>query len=140
MIYQEILLNHYKYPLNSEPITNPTTTIKKYNSLCGDQIELQIKVKDQIIQDLSYEIKGCAILVASASILYKEIKGLKVSTALTLVNNLNIFFNEQQEIDLKSRDLLALSEITEYPARKQCVLLPWNALKEGILSISKQKH
>ena len=77
-IYQENILDHYKNPRNFGKLKNPDIVAKDANTLCGDEIEIQIKLKDGKIEDIRFSGPGCAISRASGSMLTEYVKGKSV--------------------------------------------------------------
>jgi len=78
-MYQEELLEHYKSPRNSGKIENPSVEFHDTNPLCGDEVTVTAKIKNNIVKNLKFESRGCAISVASASKLSEQIKGKTVN-------------------------------------------------------------
>ena len=83
-LYREQILDLYKHPLNKGMLAHPTHIYKKNNPLCGDEIEMQLIVKGNKIIDVKFEGVGCAISMASASLLTEKIKNMDVSEAQNL--------------------------------------------------------
>lgn len=112
-IYQDIILDHYKYPRNFGTLEN-ASTISLYNPLCGDQIRLDVLIKDNKIEDVRFSGKGCAISQASASMLTEKIKG---KTKKELINLDKDFIIRMLGVELS-------------PNRIKCALLSLEALKK----------
>jgi nitrogen fixation protein NifU and related proteins len=76
--YRENILDHYKNPRNAGHLEEPTTTAEGVNPLCGDELSIELKVRDGVVEDIRYNGRGCAISQAAASMLSDTIKGRRV--------------------------------------------------------------
>jgi len=112
-MYKEHILELYKSPSNFGSLKNPTNEKTAYNSVCGDEITVQILVKDRKIKDIRFNGSGCVISLVSASMLTDKIKGMPVEEAK----------------ELKGEDVLKLLKIKLSPARVKCALLSLEAVK-----------
>lgn len=112
-IYQENILDHYKNPRNKGHIDNPTYSASDLNPFCGDKIQISLKVKDNNVQDIKFDGVGCAISLASASILTDLVKGK----------------NLREVRQLTKQDLLDELGIKLSAIRIKCALLPLKVLK-----------
>lgn len=134
-IYTQILTEHNNSKRNKHHIENPTAVLKGVNPSCGDEIELELREKDGIIEDAAFTGVGCAISQASASIMIDLIKGQSEEEALRLAN---LFFgmikgevsDESQLEDLD--EAIALKDISHMPARVKCAVLGWHTLENAI--------
>lgn len=119
-IYADIILDHYHYPRNNTSLIEPTATVDVENPLCGDSLHMEVKVENSIIKEIGYTGEGCAIAIASASILSEYALGKDLSKL----------------VDVKRDDMLGLLHIELTPNRVKCALLSWEALMK-LISISK---
>ncbi|WP_411676197.1 Fe-S cluster assembly sulfur transfer protein SufU [Caproicibacter sp.] len=134
-IYTQILTEHNNSSRNKHHIENPTAVLKGVNPSCGDEIELELREKDGVIEDAGFTGIGCAISQASASIMIDLIKGQTKEEALRLAN---LFFgmiknevtDESQLEDLD--EAIALKDISHMPARVKCAVLGWHTLENAI--------
>lgn len=113
-IYQEIILEHYRHPRNFGTIPHHTATVNVINAVCGDKMRLDIIMKDEKIDDIKFSGEGCAIFLASASLLTENSKGK----------------NKKDLIDLTKEDVIQLLGIPLSPNRLKCALLPLEALQK----------
>lgn len=117
-LYKEHILELYRNPENKHELENPTHTCREHNPLCGDDITLYLKIKDDIVVDASYTGVGCAITTASASLLTDSIKGKPVADVKKL----------------GAKDIIELLGIEIGPVRIKCATIPLlathNALEE----------
>ncbi|MGC1929506.1 MAG: SUF system NifU family Fe-S cluster assembly protein [Candidatus Nitrosopolaris sp.] len=117
-IYRETILDHYRNPRNKGRLSNPDLSIRDSNPLCGDEIDIHLKVEDDMIKDIKFEGRGCAISQASASIL----------TEMVINKSLNVVK------DLSKEDIFENIGLTKLgPARVKCALLSLKVLKMGMV-------
>ena len=117
-LYTEVILDHYKKPRNKGEVTNPTHHAKGHNPLCGDKLDLWIKVENGVIANIGFTGTGCAIHTASTSMLTEKVKGKSIAE----IKN------------LKSEDILEMLGVTLTPTRLKCALLPLEVLHKAISS------
>jgi nitrogen fixation NifU-like protein len=104
------------------------------NPTCGDRIELQLQVEDDIVKDVKFQGEGCSISMSSASMMTQAIKGKKVKDALKMSE----LFSEMmmgEDIDAENLDLEdieALQGVSKFPARIKCATLAWKAMEKGV--------
>jgi nitrogen fixation NifU-like protein len=115
-IYKDIILDYYRNPRNFGDLPNPDVRAKDSNPLCGDIIEMQLKIKDSRVEDVRFKGRGCAISQASASMLTEVIKGKTLDEIKALGKN----------------DVLDLLGIDPGPTRIKCALLGLKVLKLGV--------
>ena len=120
-LYREEILEHYKHPHNFGELSKATVTVREANASCGDLIELQLLVRSGTIVKAKFKGVGCALSLATASILTDDIQGKTVGEALR--------FDEQRVIALLGTEVS--------PMRRKCVLLPLRALDKALEKISK---
>lgn len=130
-IYTELIKEHSLYSDNKKSLDDATDSQLGANPSCGDEITLNIRVKDDIIEDASFEGVGCAISQASASMMIDIVKGKTISEAKHDVKNfLKMIKNEDlTEEELENlEDAVALQNISKLPARVKCAVLAWRTL------------
>ena len=115
-IYKETILDHYRHPRNYGDLPNANAHARDANNLCGDVIEMQVRVSVKMIDDVRFRGQGCAISMATASMLTEFSKGKPVS--------------EVQK--LEKDDLIKLLGADPGPARIECALLALDVLKTAI--------
>ena len=128
-LYREIILDHYRSPRHKGRVENPDLTARGYNPLCGDDIELTLKVSDGVIEQVAFDGHGCSISQASASMLTEAITGRRLDYALALAGDVRALFTGGQVDPEQLGDLEALQGVTRYPIRIKCATLAWNALQ-----------
>jgi nitrogen fixation NifU-like protein len=139
-LYQDIILNHSKAPKNIGILNNPDCCSNGVNPLCGDKVTISVSLdKNKFIHKILFDAKGCAISIASASMMTEAVKGLFKDDIFLLADGVDRFCNENDNLDkiLNSVDekirnplssLQALSGVRNFPARLRCVSLPWETL------------
>ena len=138
-LYQEIILDHGKHPRNLRQVEHATCKAQGNNPMCGDKVTVTARVSGAgVIEDLAFEGKGCAISIASASMMTTVLKGHTVNTAKRLfaaVQGLCIgkaeladARHDVPELGETIDELAALSGVRQFPVRVKCATLPWHAL------------
>lgn len=132
-LYQEVILNHYKNRRNRGTLDAPTIAVDHNNPLCGDQVHLEVLIDGDQLADLAYTGDGCSISQASASMMSEVVKGHSTAEALTLVEHFRQVMHGTEEPDEdRLGDAVALGGVAKFPARINCALLSWMALKDAI--------
>ena len=137
--YQEIILDHGKNPHNLKKIENFNKDAKGYNPLCGDKVHVYLKLDDnKNIKDISFEGSGCAISMASASIMTDLLKNKKQKEVKEVVKDFLEMIKEKPELSTKilledeKTKLMCLSGVKQYPMRVKCATLSWHTLTSAI--------
>ncbi len=134
-IYTQILTEHNNSNRNKHHIDHPTAVLKGVNPSCGDEIELELREKDGVIEDAAFTGVGCAISQASASIMIDLIKGKTKKEALRLANLFFAMIKNEVTDESQLEDLdeaIALKDISHMPARVKCAVLGWHTLENAI--------
>jgi len=127
-LYQEVIMDHNKKPRNFREMNNANHLAHGNNPLCGDALVVFLKLNDGVIEDVSFQGSGCAISVASASLMTEVLKGKTLAEAETLYELVHKQMTGE-EIDSSSLGKLAvLSGVKEFPARVKCATLSWHTL------------
>ena len=129
-LYQEVILDHNRNPRNFRVMEHASCQAKGHNPLCGDQLKLYLKIHNHVIEDVSFEGKGCAISQASASIMTEVLKGLSCEQAKALFEQVHLLLTDEQ-FDIQSLSFLklqVLAGVRAYPARVKCASLAWHTL------------
>ena len=137
-LYQEIIVDHNRNPRNFGVIADADKTIEGFNPLCGDKLKLYIKIDGQNISDIAFDGTGCAISVASASLMTDAMKGKSIDEAETLFNNFHSLITTENEIDSDHLGKLAvLAGVKNFPARVKCASLCWHTLRSALIGNDK---
>ena len=144
-LYQELILEHGKNPRNLGKTENFNKDAKGNNPLCGDNVHVYLKLNDQRkVEDISFEGSGCAISMASASIMTDLIKGKSDNEAKEIIDDFLGMIKENPELKtnlLKEDDktkLMCLSGVKQYPMRVKCATLSWHTLVSAMEKDGKQ--
>jgi nitrogen fixation NifU-like protein len=135
-LYQEIILDHSRHPRHFGPLDAANHMAEGHNPLCGDRVKVYLKVDaDDRIADVSFEGRGCAISVASASLMTEMLKGRTVAEAETLMGGfLNLVKGEDaQGLGTDDRERLeVMAGVSAFPMRVKCATLAWHAMKAAL--------
>ncbi len=135
-LYQELIVDHARHPRNFKCLEDHTHRQEGYNPVCGDKLTLYLRVKDDVIQDIAFSGEGCAISMASASMLTEHLLGKNTTEALALFMPMHELLTTSR-LDSEERQALGklavMGGVSEFPARVKCATLVWHALK-GALS------
>ena len=137
--YQEIILDHGKNPRNLRKTDNFNKDAKGHNPLCGDKVHVYLKLNEnKKVEDISFEGQGCAISMASASIMTDLVKGKEENEVKEIVSDFLKMIKEKDEIktnllkDDEKTKLMCLSGVKQYPMRVKCATLSWHTLTSAI--------
>jgi nitrogen fixation NifU-like protein len=131
-LYREVILDHNRSPRNFGEIEDADRIVNGVNPLCGDKLTLYLKLEGDRIDDAKFEGTGCAISIASSSLMTERIKGLSVDETLGLFDNVHEMLTGAQEPDERMEKLAALAGVREFPSRVKCASLAWHALKTAL--------
>ena len=133
-LYQEVILDHNKNPRNFRPMEHPDGFAHGNNPLCGDQIDIYLKIHDGVVEDLSFQGNGCAICTSSASMMTMALKGKSEADAHALFESFHHALTEDAEYpgDVPLGKLAVLKGVKDYPVRVKCATLAWNTLGQTI--------
>lgn len=131
-LYQEVILDHYRKPRNRGQLDDATHTITMNNPLCGDVIELMLRVDEGRIADARFIGRGCSISQASVSMLTGRVLGKTLDEAHDLSARFTRLLHGDDAMldDDELGDLRTLAGVSKFPVRIKCALLGWNCLEE----------
>lgn len=130
---REIILDHYQNPRNHGRLEHPTVANRGHNPLCGDEIELSVRIDEdeQRIREIAFSGRGCSISQASASMMTDAVKGHTLTEAEAAVLRFTQSMANRGPAPAElEEELDALQGVKRYPARVKCALLPWTTLRE----------
>ena len=132
-LYQEIILDHGKNPRNKNKLIGFNKNAKGHNPLCGDKIHIYLKLdKDKKVENISFEGEGCAISMASASIMTQIIKGKEFNVAKKILEQFLNMLKEGSKLSINSLSddenttMMSLSGVKRFPMRVKCATLAWH--------------
>ena len=140
-LYQEVILDHGKRPRNLRALADATCSAHGRNPLCGDQLTVYLKLDPQgVVEDATFEGKGCAISVASASLMTELIRGKTEAQARQLFESFHALAAGKDDADTPPEledeldRLQVLAGVRQYPVRVKCATLPWHTMKAALAS------
>lgn len=135
-LYQQVIVDHNKSPRNFGKLADYNHEADGYNPLCGDKLHVYVRTNDQgVIEDVSFEGEGCAISVASASLMTEAMKGRTIEEFENLFRGFqHMVTSDASEMpDEKSLGKLAvLAGVREFPSRIKCAVLCWHTMKSAV--------
>ena len=143
-LYQEIILAHGKNPRNLGKFENFNKDAKGHNPLCGDKVHLFLKLdENKNVNDISFEGEGCAISMASASIMTDLMKGKSEKDAKEIIDKFLDMIKEKDDINTnlleedEKTKFMSLGGVKNYPMRVKCATLSWHALSSALDDFQK---
>ena len=137
-LYRELILDHARNPRHFRKLEDATHSAEGINPLCGDKLKLYLRLDaGHRIEDAAFEGSGCAISVASASLLTDTVIGLDVHGAMKYFTAITRRLTDGESTGEEGLDLdklLALEGVRDFPSRIKCATLAWHALKSALLS------
>lgn len=137
-LYQDLILTHHESPRGRGPLDGATHEARQENPLCGDRVTLRLRVDGGTtrVAQVGFEGDGCALSIASASLLCERLAGLTLDEARALLDEVRRLLARGPEHESVDRarlgDLVALEGTRQFPARIRCALLPWEALGRAL--------
>jgi nitrogen fixation protein NifU and related proteins len=139
-LYREVILDHYKKPRNSTPLSAPTRESKCKNPSCGDRVTLQLGLADGVVKEIGLIGSGCAISQASASMMTQAIKGKSLEQAEATLHEVRRMIVEGAENPRAEvlGDLITLQGVAKLHARVKCAMCGWSALEAALAENSDE--
>ena len=133
-LYQEVILDHYKNPQNKKLSVTYDAQVHHVNPSCGDEIDLNITIKDGVVSAITWDGVGCSISQASVSILTDLLIGKNIVQAYEIYDEFVALMQSKGTVTGNEElleDAVALAGVSKYPARIKCALLGWMAFKDA---------
>ncbi len=135
-LYQDVIIDHNKNPRNFGRLETCDHEAKGNNPLCGDKVTVYLTVADGVIENIRFEARGCAISVASASMMTELVKGKPLAEARAIFEDFRDVVTRKKDVapdDLERLDkLAALTGVREFPMRVKCATLPWHTMSAAL--------
>lgn len=136
-LYKAVILDHYQKPRHCHKLTDPTSKVDIYNPSCGDVLHIELKTEDEKIKEIGFTGEGCAISMASASMMCEKVEGFNFSEAMDLhdvFQEMLIAEEEPEQSDLEEKlgEASLLVGVRQFPARVKCATLAWQALAQAL--------
>lgn len=135
-LYQEMIIDHGKQPRNFGALPNANHCQAGNNPLCGDKLMIYVLEENGIVKDVHFEGTGCAISVASASLMTEAVKGKSVHEVEHLFDLFHYLVTEGKEPAEHLGKLAVFSGVAEFPVRVKCATLAWHTLKAALTNNS----
>lgn len=129
-LYQEIILDHYKRPRNKCDLSHIPEKHRHENPACGDSLKLDVALQNGTIERICFDGNGCAISIASASMMSELLNGRTQAEVKTLTEMFIMVMQGENSIEKLSEwgDIASLSGVAQFPVRVKCATLAWHAL------------
>ena len=137
-LYQEVILDHGKTPRNFGKPEHVTCESNGHNPLCGDTVTIYLRLKDGIVEEAGFEGRGCAISIASASMMTEILKGKPLDEVRVIFERFHHLVTEDEAACDGGFDgdefekLMVLSGVREFPMRDKCATLAWHTMKDAL--------
>ena len=133
-LYQEVIVDHNRSPRNFGKLENADRSLEGYNPLCGDRLTVYLKLDGDQITDIRFDGSGCAISIASASLMTEAMKDKTIAEAKLIFNNFHeLVTTDGTDIGHdKLGKLMAIAGVRDYPTRVKCATLCWHTLHSAI--------
>ena len=136
---REIIMENYLHPFNK--VVPEDKSLYEYvnsnNESCIDNLDIYIKIEDNINKDIKFDGEACAISTSTTSIMIKLLLNKSIDEALSIVDNYDNMINEEEYDENILKEANCYNEIYKQQNRKHCALLPWNSIKEILLKYKK---
>ena len=135
-VYRQVILDHYRNPRYRQPLSDADVSSEGANPLCGDEVKVQLQLREGRVNAISVTGKGCSISQSSASLMGEAVSGHPISEVLGLSDRFQGLMqvppdsSENGYADLG--DLIALAGVRRYPVRIKCATLPWITLEQAL--------
>ena len=138
-LYREVILEHYHEPHGKDPLEHTDVEAEGMNPLCGDELDLMIQLGDDgCLEGLHVDGRGCAISVASGSILHDLVEGVSLDEAHQLIAAVKaVMHGGDMPTDIDLGDFDSLEGVKLFPVRIKCALLPWTTLENALVDAKK---
>ena len=132
-LYRDVILDHNRKPRNLGRLAPPARSARGHNPLCGDQLTVYAELEGGVVRELKFEGTGCAISVASASLMTEALRGKTIEEAQALFTQVHeLLTRADAQASPTLGKLAALSGVREFPARVKCASLCWHTLRAAL--------
>ena len=141
-LYQEVIMDHYKNPLNKKLLTDYVVQVHHVNPSCGDEQDLNISTDGERISAIGWDGVGCSISQASTSIMSDLLVGKRIDEAAKIQDSFQAMILSKGKItgdEALLEDAVVLAGVSKFPARVKCALLGWMAFKDALSQALEKK-
>lgn len=140
MLYRAVIMQHSQTPQNKGELLDASAEKTAYNPTCGDMVKVQIKTDHKIINQVQFDGEGCAISMASASIMTELLKGKTFEEALALISDFTKLVSGGEPEDKQAlSEAAALQGVVQFPTRIRCAQLAWKAVEDAIHQVTRNE-
>ncbi len=138
VLYRQVIMDHYKNPRNKGLVQDELyKTIHIKNPTCGDDITVQSKISNGVVEDVRHDGTGCSICCSSASVMSETLLGKSVDDAIKIKDAyINMLTNKEYDEEVELEEAVAYTGVRKFPARIKCASIAWKAF-EGTLDESE---
>lgn len=134
-LYQEMVMDHSRRPRNFRVLEHADHAAEGHNPICGDQVTVYLRLREEKIEEITFQGRGCAISMASASMLTETLRGktlAEVQRTFAAFHQLVTSPQDSQASAAELGKLAALSGVRAFPVRVKCATLPWHTLRAAL--------
>lgn len=131
-LYQQAILDHSENPRNAQLPAGADRCAEGYNPLCGDRVRLALQIEHERVAAIGFEGHGCALSLASASMMTEAVRGLNAEEIAALAASFDALLRGEQVDRDRLGPLSAFGGVHRFPLRRRCAKLAWDALREAI--------
>lgn len=141
-LYRAVIMDNYKNPKNKGLVkSDDFHFVHLNNPSCGDDMNVEVKIKDGVIEDIHHDGHGCSISMSSASVMSETLKGKTVDEALELIHEFyEMVKGEEPKHEEELGEAVAYMGVRDFPARIKCATLSWKAIEKAILEVQNEKQ
>ncbi|HML16127.1 MAG TPA: SUF system NifU family Fe-S cluster assembly protein [Bryobacteraceae bacterium] len=137
-LYQDVILDHGRKPRNFGRVENPSATAEGFNPLCGDRLTVQVTFDHDRVTDVHFLGAGCAISIASASLMTEVLRGKTKQEAEQIFQSFHDLLTTDKPESAALGKLAVFSGVREYPMRVKCATLAWHAVRAALRNSGEQ--
>lgn len=138
---RSIILDHYQNPTHRKRHEGEEDYFKlnSRNVSCIDNIDLYIKMKDDVIEDISFDGEACVISISSTSIMSNLLKGKTIDEAIDIIQEFDHMIEEEEYDKEKLEEAIVYDDVSKQPSRKKCATLSWDGLYHKLIEMKEKK-
>ncbi len=139
-LYQEVILDHNRRPRNFKVLEKANRQAEGFNPLCGDRVTIYLEVEGDVVKDVAFQGSGCAISMASSSIMTESLKGKSLVEVERLWKTFRELVTGESELASEQPDvgkLAVFGGVSNYPVRVKCATLTWHTLRAALREAKK---
>jgi len=131
-LYEGLILEHYRQPRNRRRPEGATHHAHECNTICGDDLTVYVALAGGAVGAAGFEGVGCAVMIASASIMTEHVRGMNAREAAELAERFETVMLGGEDSEFGAEDLDSLRQVRKFPPRVKCACLPWRALRTAL--------